>query len=190
MDVPVPFTFNALKHHLKHAKDRCQEALPNETSFKQLVHDLNNIGSNLLDVYTGDFSAREITNEITGILKTNECFEKVSLTAILNDKGYMSCKISDKSIWIVRFGSVSERYIHIHPGRVGENVQRFHSNAWKTAILLYYFNLFQGEECDSTEQVNSVRTKYLGLSPVKKLSINSRIFRIFNQLVMQDPDGL
>ena len=185
MRISVPYTFNIIKHYLTGARELCRKAAKSKEQEHQFLEEMNKTGSNLLDVYTGNLELQDITKDISGQLKKLNAYSREGLNKHLKNKEYIVLKIIDESHWIVRIGNDENRYIHIHPGRTGKHVKRFHSNAWKTALAMYFMGLSTHVDINTLEQVNHVRSVYLNLSPVKQIEVTSRIEKAYKTLVLQ-----
>ncbi len=149
-----------------------KHVFPNNEYF---LNEIRNIGNNIMDLYVGQLSANVIISEIFDKLVKENIFDKNKFEDYLSNNGYKIIEISDKSKWILRSGNKENAYIHIHPSRSGENTLRITGSAWKTAITLALFNETIMEHLNLLEKVNFVRTRYLGLSPVKKIISGSSL---------------
>lgn len=183
MNVPLPYTCNIIKHYLLGAKELCRIAAKSKEEEHRFLMEINKIGSNLLDVYTGNLKLLAIIGCISEQLKKLNAYYIEDLVELLKKREYLVLKINDESHWIVRLGDDTTRYIHIHPARTGKHVQRFHSNAWKTALVMYWMQLSKGMDVNSLTQVNFIRDTYLDLSPVKRLTIHSRVQKAYITLI-------
>lgn len=186
MEIPVPFTFNYLKHHLGMVREACRGAINNPPFQRILFNEINKIGSNLLDIYTGHLSIQQIIHEVTDQLKSQDAYTYDQLLSLLRGHDYVTLKLSDGSRWIIRLGDNVGRYIHIHPGRAGKWVTRFHSNAWKTALAIVAMNITINTDNAPLNAINDVRVYQLNLSPVKGVDKNSRIIKAYRLLKEAD----
>lgn len=182
MRIPVPYTFNIIKHYLTGARELCRKAAKSKEQEHQFLEEMNKTGSNLLDVYTGNLELQDITKDISGQLKKLNAYSREGLNKHLKNKEYIVLKIIDESHWIVRIGNDENRYIHIHPGRTGKHVKRFHSNAWKTALFMFYLKMAYNHEINTLEDINQIRVSHLQLSPMKRLKSNSRIMKAYETI--------
>ncbi|MCU0436996.1 MAG: hypothetical protein MUC49_03715 [Raineya sp.] len=160
-----PILFNAWKHHWKYIQKQIEK-------FKQ-IEDLNNqikvIGHSVLDLYIGELSIENISEEIISILQKKDFFEEYKyLNWLKNNHHYQEIELSDGSIWTLLKGNEVNKYIHIHPSRYSPFSIRSNANSLKTAILsLYYKN--KNEVKISLEIINMIRYSYLLLSPIKTI---------------------
>jgi hypothetical protein len=81
--IPEPFQFNPLKHHLAFIREFIAVKLTfeNKIDGHALVKELRNIGSSVMDVYTGSLSIRDICGEIKNYLRMNELDEIKNFSA-------------------------------------------------------------------------------------------------------------
>lgn len=171
-DIPVPFRFNAFKHHRNYALEFIKQV-----SFETLMKELDPICNNYVDVYTGNLSPVSICGEVAEQLLHRKTFGEEGYKNWLRKEGaYHTLRISDSSRWIVRQGNEDERYIHIHPARTGVHVIRLKGSTLKTAYILKQ-NLANARMPDLNE-VNRVR-KQIGLSPVRRLEAGKGILKCF-----------
>ncbi|MGL5889066.1 MAG: hypothetical protein ACRC3B_04240 [Bacteroidia bacterium] len=160
--VPVPFRYNALKHHLS-AQRAWIAAVQNGAATHK---DLLELGTSVMDVYDGVFSPENIAAEITGQLSAAKHFDRAAFMLWIGTAGYRELTLSDKSRWVLRPGDTYERYIHIHPGRNAAHTFRAKANALKTALA--WLGTSPAEMFPDTDAVNIVRVP-LGLSPVNEV---------------------
>lgn len=87
---------------------------------------------------------------------------------------------SDQSVWIVKEGENTDRYIHIHPAKNSVNTTRVRATTLKTVIALKI--VLKNPRTDYQPilaEVNNIRIKYLGLSPVKNLQKEKGILKLW-----------
>jgi hypothetical protein len=178
-DLIAPFHFNCWKHHLNwtisHIKTiNMDMALP---KFANISKDLYSIGNNVIDIYSGDLSVCEITKEIGAILKSANAYDRNTYLDFLGKQGYRKVKISDSSIWVLRFRLGDNDFIHIHPAKYSPYTFRTHANAWKTVLLVLFFNSGKTLSLDKSF-INSIRTEFLHLPPVKNPDSITKINQI------------
>ncbi len=185
MHVPVPYTFNIIKHYLTGARAVCRKAAKSKKNELWFFNEINKTGSNLLDVYTGKMELPNILRDISDQLLKMNAYNREELINHLKNREYIVIKIKDDSQWIVRLGDDKTRYIHIHPARTGKHVQRFHSNAWKTALAMYMRKLCINRDTNTLTQINHIRTTFLDLPPVKRITANSRIEKAYTTFIAE-----
>jgi hypothetical protein len=165
--IPEPFQFNPLKHHLPFIREFISVQLPeeNKIDIKSLVRELKHIGTSVMDVYTGRLTVGEICTEVTGFLTSKKLADhKVfSEWAGRNSSDFRTITLSDTSIWMLKFHNDELRYVHLFPARSSPYSFRIKANTLKSAILYY---IIIGKDYISTDDLNRARA-LLGLSPVK-----------------------
>jgi hypothetical protein len=165
--IPEPFLFNPLKHHLGFMKEFINLRTDGESNdeIKNLIKELKHIGTSVIDVYKGDLSEVNICSEVgeyLGKKKINQMTEFSEWAGIKPS----DCKIislSDNSQWTIKFQSTENRFVHIFPARSGPHSFRIKANTLKSAIL---YNILIGKYLVTVDDLNRVRP-LLGLSPVK-----------------------
>ena len=96
-------------------------------------------------------------------------------------KDYKLFELKDKSIWTLRLGETSERYVHIHPARYSPHTIRVKATALKTVILSLCLEGFGELKDIDKESVNIIRKKYLNEPPLKSLSKASSFMRLLDR---------
>lgn len=169
--------FNTLKHHYRYFCSRLEQW--KKYPWERVALEIQELGANQFDVYTGALSPDEIAGEISLILTHCGVASKETLAKWLGKKGYHTLELSDGSKWVVRLGEDPVRYIHLHPGRLQKLVQRIKASHLKTAVALYMEADYAGTGTDeeATRRINRVRTARLGLSPVRSASDCRRILQ-------------
>lgn len=179
------FSFNFLKHHLLSVKkyfgqEKFQTA-PN-SAVKKLVLEFKTIGNNITDIYTGSMSIQNIFKEISYNLKSQNQYEFNEFTKLFLKNEYFKIKLSDGSVWIIRQGKNRKEYIHIHPARAGLHTIRFPASTWKTALICYYFELYDSDFGFNLNTINYLRTSFLELPPLKRIKQNDNICAAYSLL--------
>ncbi|MCA6363441.1 MAG: hypothetical protein IM638_10415 [Bacteroidetes bacterium] len=160
--VPVPFRYNALKHHVQ-----VQRAwIAQFTNAAAQLHELLQLGTSVMDVYEGQFSPSEIAAGIQSQLTAAGHFGRPEFMAWIGTAGYRELTLTDKSRWVLRPGDTYERYIHIHPGRGAAFTFRAKANVLKTALL--WRATSHSTALPDTHALNAVRAQ-LELSPVAEV---------------------
>jgi hypothetical protein len=172
-EVPPPVLFNAYKHHAGALRRYIAGAArKGEPGLAELASRLVVIGSELMDLYTGALSPRDIAERVLDLLKSEGRLEPASYNAWLQEQGGYGVLTleEDSSCWVVRLGDEADRYVHMHPGRWTPHTRRVRANVLKTAVLVRAHAAAHGGDPTDVKLVNAVRQQYLGLPPVKELA--------------------
>lgn len=179
-EIPIPVRFNAFKHHRNYILSVLQSATP-----EIIVHLLDPVCNNYIDIYTGRLSPEAISQTVIEILKSNHVFMEADFIQWAESKtGYRQIQLEDHSEWIVRRRQETDRYIHLHPSRGGKYTIRFKGSTLKTVYLLKSKISEYSEEV-SLKKVNQIRMQ-IGLSPVKKLDRNKGILKCYKEFFSQE----
>lgn len=166
--VPSPVLLNCWKHHVGAIRSRIDRL--DEDALNKLPAQLVRIGSELMDLYHGDFTPRAITMEVLDYLHTTS---RLNLDAyriwLEENRGYQVIPIADSS-WVLRMGEEDGRYVHVHPGRWAPQTRRVRANVLKTAIMVMGYVHVKGGNPTSKKLVNYVRQEYLELSPMARVT--------------------
>ena len=165
--IPEPFQFNPLKHHLFYIKEFIFNRLAeeNEINVKSLVKELKHIGTSVMDVYSGRLTVNDICKEVTEFLIS----KKLAGNRVFSDwtgknfNDFRTITLSDTSKWMLKFHDNKSRYVHLFPARLSPHSFRVKANTLKSAILYY---IIIGKDYISRKDLNHARS-LLGLSPVK-----------------------
>lgn len=177
--IPVPLTFNPHKHHLGFLLERLKSWQNSE--WNDVEDELKSIGSNLIDLYYGKLTVSGICNECLTYFENQSLTSPDKFLEWLNPNEYRKIEISDKSLWVIKKGISHRGYIHIHPAKNSPFTIRVRATTLKTVIALKIQEGSLSKSPDfNLENVNNVRTGYLGLSPVKTLTPGKGISRIWN----------
>lgn len=169
-EILSPFKFNAHKHHWLFFIDFFRNSDDN-----QVTNLLESWCNNYIDFYTGNLTPERICDELTNILKLNNCFNSNDFNNSLKlNNGYKLITISDQSQWILRTSDDPVRYIHLHPSRKGGNTVRFKGSTLKTAFALVQLLTESNGELN-LDNINKARIK-TGLSPVKNVQKSKGLF--------------
>jgi hypothetical protein len=165
--IPEPFQFNPLKHHLSYIKDiSFSEPVPEKV--KDLIREIKHIGTSVMDVYTGKLKIEEIIYEVRSILQIKSLLslEKFSAWTGKNFSDYKIVSISDNSRWTLKYYQGGTRFVHLFPARLSPHTFRVKANTLKSAIL---YNLLIGKDYITEEDLNRTR-EIAGLSPIKEIA--------------------
>ncbi|HDZ41277.1 MAG TPA: hypothetical protein ENH59_06325 [Bacteroidetes bacterium] len=174
-NIPEPFNLNPLKHHLGYIRSFTSECsiLSEEEIIKDIVPALRHIGTSVADIYTGSLHLEEIVSELNLLRKQEDILSQKSFMEWIaqSKKDYRKFRLSDSSLWVLKYLDDKQRYFHIFPGRNIELTARSRGNSLKTAIL-YTILYDKGDILFS--DLNSVR-KMLALSPLRNIESASSI---------------
>lgn len=163
-DVPPPVLFNAWKHHAGALRQRI--AATTAETLAPLASSLVVIGTQLMDLYTGDLVPRDIAAQVVAHLEAEARFAPEPYRAwVAGQGGYGMVTLSDGSAWCLRAGS-EELYVHVHPGRHVANTCRVRANVLKTAVMVLAYVGVHGGDPLQRATLNSVRQTYLDLEPL------------------------
>ena len=181
--VEPPFLYLQIKHQRSYLQDLVNK-LKCAKSLEELSQDLKSVGQSKMDLYTGQLTTKQITEEIKNQLRHSGHFEPTDYQEWLNENdGYQTLCISDGSTWTLRLGNKTEQYIHLHPGRHSKDTIRVNAGVLKTAILaVAAFHQGKIETIDQ-KSINDLRVNYLNLSPIKWKKSTSQISTIIDLLV-------
>lgn len=187
LSVAPPFMFNAPKHHLGVIRSLIDYVRQHPDTATWVLQQLENIGSPVTDIYSGELSVKSIVEEIEKLLMQNNILEEPGyrnwLKAFGRDYNYL--ELSDGSRWLFRLGEKPERYIHFHPAKHSQMSFRVRGSTLRTAIAVsvLYIDLY---EC-CLEKVNRVRHDFLGLSPIKHVSPENGIGKLLRVCFSEKP---
>jgi hypothetical protein len=166
-NIPEPFQFNPLKHHLAFIREFIAAKLADENKIDghALIKELRHIGSSVMDVYTGSLAVQDICGEIKDYLKMNELDEIKNFSAWTGIKysDFKTVSLSDTSQWMLKYHNDDRRFVHLFPARLSPHSFRVKANTLKSALLYY---IIIGKDFITREDLNSTR-ELQGLSPVK-----------------------
>ncbi|MCC9168037.1 hypothetical protein [Pontibacter harenae] len=165
-----PLLFHPLKHHLSYIKSfiKTSSTTPNN----KVVQALRTIGSSQLDLYVGQLTLPQLSQELLLHLRQQNLLTAAAFYRYLTKHGtdYYTVTLSDTSTWILRWGNVTDRYVHLHPGRYATNTVRVKANNLKTAIAVAIANRQTGTPAINLHLINQVRKDWLALPPLKTLT--------------------
>lgn len=164
--IPEPFVFNPLKHHLGFIKEFINASIDNPNSdIQMLTKDLKHLGTSVMDVYTGSLPIRTICSEAEEFLKKKDIISRKAFSGWTGTKFdcFRIISLSDNSEWTLKFRDNKERFVHIFPARNSQHTFRVKSNTLKSALI---YNIIIGKDLVTGDDLNKVRP-LLGLSPVK-----------------------
>ncbi len=129
-----------------------------------------------MDLYTGNLTTLDITQEIKLHLAKANKLDKNTYTDWIKQNGFAKIQLSDRSEWILLLGNTADKYIHIHPARYSPCSIRVKASTIKTvmALTIEMPNL----EAINTSEINDLRKK-IKLSPIKNLEESSNIKNLY-----------
>jgi hypothetical protein len=165
--IPEPFLFNPLKHHLGYLKEFTDQMIDTESdnNISNLTKELKHLGSSVTDVYKGKLNINKICREIEYFLQNKRILNKESFSLWTGEgtNDFRIISLSDGSEWTLKFHDNSQRFVHIFPARNSQHTFRVKANTLKSAIL---YQIIIGKDFIAGDDLNRVRTLLL-LSPVK-----------------------
>jgi hypothetical protein len=168
-ETPAPVLLNTWKHHAATLRQRIRETVAAGPKALELLADqLVVIGTELMDLYTGDLTPAEIGGRVIEQLRAGNRLDRAEYRAWVEAEGGYGVLTfaEDGSRWVVRYAAEDERYVHLHPARWAPRTCRVRANVLKTAILVHaYVGVHGGDPMDRAT-VNVVRRDYLGLAPI------------------------
>ena len=177
-----PITFNTYKHHFHFLL----EILPlwQHFSWEKVENEIKVIGENLIDLYLGNLDVEQIYNECITYIESINIHNKTGFDNWLLPHQYKKIVLSDGSTWILKSSINKQKYIHIHPGKYSTRSIRVRGTTLKTALTVMYFAICTNNlnQID-LRFVNLIRSKYLGISPIKSLQHNQGLKRILDLFI-------
>jgi hypothetical protein len=165
--IPEPFQFNPLKHHLAFIQEYIASKLADgiRIDSRALAGEVRHIGTSVMDVYTGFLSVRDICGEIYKYLRMNNLDEIKSFSGWtgIRYNDFKTVSLSDTSQWMLKYHNDKSRFVHLFPARLSPHSFRVKANTLKSAILYY---ILVGKDFITGEDLNKARSM-MGLSPVK-----------------------
>jgi hypothetical protein len=168
IEAPEPVLLNTWKHHAGVLRFRIRETIAAGVSgLEMLAHEMVVIGAELMDLYTGALDPGAIGRQVIAQLQSSGHFELPAYRSWIKESlGYAVLALDDGCEWVLRLGSETGRYIHIHPGRWAPGTCRVRANVLKTAAMALAYCGIKGSDPTDIKVVNQVRQKYLALAPL------------------------
>jgi hypothetical protein len=165
--IPEPFQFNPLKHHLVFIKEFVSHRIDPKsgTEIQRLSKELKRIGTSVMDIYNGLLSTSDICKELSVYLEINQLLDEEIFSSWTGKKfdDFRVIELSDSSRWILKYHKDPQRFVHFFPARSSPYTFRVKANTLKSSML--YFILI-GKDYISGDDLNKARG-LIGLSPVK-----------------------
>jgi hypothetical protein len=172
LELPVPVLFSTWKHHAGTLRQCIANiAAVGEPALAALPEQLLVLGTELMDLYTGFLTPAEIGRKVTEMLRTEGRLEWSAYKPWVEENGgYRVLTFAeDTSQWVLRAGEEGGLYVHLHPGRWTPHTRRVRANVLKTAVMVLACAAVRGGDPRDVRFINSVRTTYLGLAPMREL---------------------
>jgi hypothetical protein len=177
-NIPAPVTFNPWKHHFNFINEHIH--FWQGAGWKNVEPYILKTGNNLLDLYLGKLGVNRICDECLEYLKEKSLLEKPHLLKWLAPAGYQKIELSDKSVWIVKEAAEPDRYIHIHPAKNSFLTIRVRGATLKTVVAIAVLRDNIRDKTLTLHEVNTIRTGYLDLSPVKSIQAGKGILKFWH----------
>ncbi len=178
-EIPLPITFNPHKHHLGFLMERIHQWKREE--WDAVEEELRTIGSNLLDLYLGSLTVTSVCKACLHFFANQNITNTDQFQDWLSPAEYKKISLPDTSRWVIKKGTHSRRYIHIHPAKNSVHTLRVRATTLKTVVALKIFEKSRGKDaCANLHVVNQIRKDYLDLSPVKSLEHGKGIARLWD----------
>lgn len=164
--IPEPFLFNPLKHHLGFIKEFININIDNpDSDIQPLTRELRHLGTSVMDIYKGSLSIHGICRETEELLRKKNILKRDIYANWAGTKidCFRIVVLSDGSQWTLKFHDNPQRYVHFFPARNSQHTFRVKSNTLKSALI---YNIITGKDFVTGDELNKVRP-LLGLSPVK-----------------------
>ena len=182
-DLPKPVLFHPLKHHLLYIRSFITEnAATPEAMLKAALRTIGS--SSQLDFYTGLLSPWQIAQESILYLQQKDLLAPEAYRLYLAACGtdYRVVSLSDGTDWVLRWGVVAGRHVHLHPARYAANTTRIKANILKTAVATLLLAQRQGKKEADLQLINQARAQWLGLAPLKEYHAEEGLGKLIQQL--------
>ena len=190
-EVPEPFCFNLLKHHLGYLHAfAAKYMLAERRTLTDAASELVQLGHLLTDVYTGALSPGRICAQIRRRLEPEQLFQKTSYRKWIGESTgrYRLVTIADKSVWTLLYSGNPKQYLHIHPARRSPHTTRVRSIALKVALLLFISGCIPQQEEELLVEANHLRLHFFGEPPLGKNSNLRHLRTALSLLAEERPD--
>ncbi len=155
--------FNPWKHHMNWLISHVIRAREDVSVRNEMIPIVAGFNNNYIDLYTGVYSPPEIINRIATRIKSE--FQQSSIIIPFAESvSYKLVTLDDSSVWVLRKSNSNQSGIHLHPAKFTPHSIRIYGALLKVALLLVIYN--KDSQTDIRE-INSFRTDYLSLSPLK-----------------------
>ena len=164
--IPEPFLFNPVKHHLGFIKEFLNLKIDSPgLDIQVLYHELKHLGTSVMDIYTGSLTVRSICSETEHFLLQKNLLNMESYSSWIGLKpdNRRIITLSDGSEWILKYHDKLKSYVHLFPARNSQHSFRVKANTIKSALI---YNIIIGKDLVTGDDLNKVRP-LLGLSRVR-----------------------
>lgn len=180
--IPFPVTFNPLKHHTGFILDQVNCWQSSEKT--DIGPELLQVGENLTDLYTGELPVDEICVSCIEKLPGYPLITLKQFAEWLGEREYRKLILRDGSVWVVKQGTDPERFVHVHPAKYSRFTVRVRAATLKTVIALLAFGLLPSKFPEKNlDEVNRIRKRIAGLSPIKNLEENKGILGMWTLFI-------
>jgi len=186
-EVPHPVLFNTWKHHAAATRQRMRDlASGGDAALEALADELRSIGTDLMDLYTGELTPAAIAGKVLALLRADRRLELATYRAWLTASGGYGVLAfpEDGTQWVVRLGDEKGRYIHLHPARWAPETRRVRANVLKTAIMVQAHAAVHGGDPHDITRINAVRKRFLDLSPIGRLKGDDGLGIVLKELAV------
>jgi hypothetical protein len=162
---------NTWKHHAGALRMRIRQAsVGGDAALDELAKQMVVIGTELMDLYHGQFTPRELGEKLIAKLNDDGLLGLARFSPWVKEAGgYRVLTLDDDSRWVLRLGDESGLYVHAHPGRWAPRTCRVRANVLKTAAIVLAHVGVHGGQPQDLKLVNEIRTRYLGLAPLGRM---------------------
>lgn len=181
-EIPEPFQFNPLKHHLSFIREfiSFEIKIEDPDKGKNIVRQMKHIGTSVMDIYTGNLSVNKILEEVKSYLSAENLISAEAFP-VWTGRHFSDFKIiplSDGSHWMLKYHNQKNRHVHLFPARSSQHTLRVKANTLKSAIL---YIILKGKDFITDEDLNMSRA-IAGLSPVKEVAESEAFYEMIELL--------
>lgn len=177
-EIPIPITFNPYKHHLFFLLDQIE--IWKKQNWENIESELQLLGENLIDFYTGKLTVPGICEECISYFNNKKITNQEAFINWINPMEYRKIRFSDSSVWLIKAGLDPKRFIHIHPAKQSPFTIRVRAITLKTIIALQIQNCsILKNNTENLNTVNQIRKEFLCLSPIKSLHSENGILKLW-----------
>jgi len=182
-DIPTPILLNCWKHHLEFLRIKIGQC----SNLQEIAEDIKSLGENSIDLYLGQLTPKEISDEVIALLLNNQILAEEQFKVWLREspKIFRELDLSDGSRWTILPGTKPNRYVHIHPSRYSLNTLRIKAQSIKTAVGLVVMHPKKSFSQIPLKSINDIRQNMLGLSPIKNAKASVGIKKVYQLLTSE-----
>ncbi|HYQ59322.1 MAG TPA: hypothetical protein VEP89_18390 [Draconibacterium sp.] len=176
VEIPLPIQYNPYKHHFRFLLNELVIWQKNNWDATEMA--ILSIGNNVFDLYLGQLTPEQVSEEILSYFKTNNITNEAAFNNWLGHLDWKKIPLSDKSEWLIKKRNQWERYIHIHPAKFSNHTIRVRATTLKTVLTLCVHKIPIRDNAGlNLQSVNKQRISFLRLSPIK--SLDSGILKLW-----------